>query len=97
MIERERLSQTYLATMLVLAELLQKQARYEQALSICRRALDYDLTFEAAYVLSMQIYYRMGDRASIIRTYQTCNETLQRQLGFPPSNDTDHLYRRLIA
>jgi two-component SAPR family response regulator len=97
MVERERLSQTYLATMLVLAELLQKQARYEQALSICRRALDYDLTFEAAYVLSMQIYYRMGDRASIIRTYQTCNETLQRQLGFPPSNDTDHLYRRLIA
>jgi hypothetical protein len=39
----------------------------------------------------------MGDRASIIRTYQTCHETLQRQLGFPPSNDTDHLYRRLIA
>jgi LuxR family transcriptional regulator, maltose regulon positive regulatory protein len=97
MVERERLSQTYLATLLILAELLHKQARHEQALAVCQRALDYDLTFEAAYALSMQIYYRMGDRASIIRTYQTCHETLQRQLGFPPSNDTDHLYRRLIA
>jgi LuxR family maltose regulon positive regulatory protein len=96
-IERERLRQTYLATLLILAELLHKQARHEQALSVCQRALDYDPTFEAAYAMSMQIYYRMGDRASIIRTYQTCQETLQRQLGFPPSEDTDNLYRRLIA
>jgi len=96
-IERERLSQSYLATLLTLAELLLKQARHEQALAVCQRALDYDLTFEAAYALSMQIYHRMGDRASIIRTYQTCYEALQRQLGFPPSNDTDHLYHRLTA
>jgi LuxR family transcriptional regulator, maltose regulon positive regulatory protein len=97
MIERERLSQTYLATLLTLAELLQKQAKPEQALAVCQRALNYDLTCEAAYVLSMQIYHRLSDRASIIRTYQACQEALQRQLGFPPSNDTDQLYRRLIA
>ena len=86
-----------MATLLTLAELLLKQARHGQALAICQRALDYDLTFEAAYALSMQIYHRMGDRASVIRTYQTCYEALQRQLGFPPSDDTDHLYRRLTA
>jgi len=45
----------------------------------------------------MQIYHRMGDRASIIRTYQDCQDALQRQLGLPPSNDTTQLYRRLIA
>jgi two-component SAPR family response regulator len=97
MIERERLSQTYLTALLTLAELLQKQARPEQALGACQRALDYDPTCEAAYVLSMQIYYRLSDRASIIRTYQACHDALQRKLGFPPSNDTDRLYRRLIA
>jgi DNA-binding SARP family transcriptional activator len=80
-----------------LAELLQKQARPEQALAACQRALDYDLSCEAAYVLSMQIYHRLNDRASIIRTYQACQDVLQRKLGFPPSNDTDQLYRRLIA
>jgi DNA-binding SARP family transcriptional activator len=39
----------------------------------------------------------MGDRASIIRTYQDCQDALQRQLGLPPSKDTTQLYRRLIA
>jgi two-component SAPR family response regulator len=97
MIERERLSQTYITALLTLAELLNKQARPEQALAVCQRALEYDLTCEAAYVLSMQVYYRLSDRAAIIRTYQACQDALQRRLGFPPSDDTDQLYRRLIA
>jgi len=97
MIERERLNQTYLAALLTLAELLLKQASPERALAACRRVLDYDIAFEAAYALSMQIYHRMGDRASIIRTYQDCQDALYRQLGLLPSNDTDQLYRRLIA
>jgi DNA-binding SARP family transcriptional activator len=97
MFERGHLSQTYLSALLTLAELFQKQALPERALAACQRALDYDPTFESAYSLSMQIYHRMGDRASIIRTYQACQDVLQRQLGFPPSNDTEQLYRRLIA
>lgn len=97
MIEREHLSQAYLAALLTLAELLHKQARPEQALAACQRALDYDLTVEAAYTLSMKIYHRMGDRASIIRTYQACQDALQRQFRLPPSKETEQLYSRLIA
>jgi two-component SAPR family response regulator len=96
-VERERLNQSYLSALQTLAELLQKQARPEQALVICQRALEYDPTFEAAYSLSMQMHHRMGDRASVIRTYQACAEALQRQIGLPPSKETEQLYRRLIA
>ncbi len=96
-LEREHLSQTYLSTLLNLAELFQKQAQPEKALAACQRALDYDPTFESAYSLSMQVYHRMSDRASIIRTYQVCEETMQRQLGLPPSKETEELYHRLIA
>lgn len=95
--ERERLNMVYLGALLTLAELLHKQARPEQALAVCQRALEYEATFEAAYALSMQIYHRLGDRASIIRTYQTCRDVLQRQLGMPPSKETEQLYRRLIS
>ena len=97
MFERERLSQTYLSALLSLAELFQKQAQPEQALAICQRAVVYDLTFEAAYSLSMRIYHRMGDRASIIRTYQAVEEAMQRQLGLPPSKETEGLYHRLVV
>jgi len=97
MLEREHLSQTYLSALITLAEIFQKQAQPERALAACQRALDYDVTFEAAYSLSMQIYHRMGDRASVIRIYQTCAEIMQRQFGLPPAKETEELYRRLIA
>ncbi|WP_345325048.1 tetratricopeptide repeat protein [Candidatus Villigracilis proximus] len=84
MLERDRLSQVYLTALLTLSELLLKQAQPEEALAACQRALEYDIAFEAAYALSMLIYDRMGDRASIIRTYQACVDALNRQLGFPP-------------
>jgi two-component SAPR family response regulator len=96
-IEREQLSQSYLAALYTLAELLQKQAQPEQALAVCQRLLEYDPIFEAAYSLSMQIHHSLGDRASVIRTYQACGEALKRQLGFPPSKETEQLYRRLIT
>ncbi len=96
-IERERLNRSYREVLQNLAESLLKQARPEQALVVCQRALGYDPTFEAAYSLSMQVYHRMGDRASVIRTYQACTEALQRQIGLPPSKETEQLYRRLIA
>jgi len=96
MVEREHLSQAYLAALYSLAELLQKQARTEQALAVCQRAIDYDPAFEAAYALSLQLYHRMGDRASVIRTFQACRDNLQRHIGLPPSKETEQLYHRLI-
>jgi LuxR family transcriptional regulator, maltose regulon positive regulatory protein len=96
-VERERLNQSYLAALQALAELLQKQAHPERALAVCQRALEYDPTFEAAYFLAMQVHHKLGDRASVIRTYQACVESLQRQIGLPPSKETERLYRRLIT
>ncbi len=97
MLERERLSQVYLSTLITLGELLYKQAQWERALAVCQRVLDYEVTFEAAYTLLMQIYHRMGDRPAIMRTYQTCEEVMQRELGLPPSKETRDLYKRLIS
>ena len=97
MLERERLNQIYLSALLTLANLFQKQAQLEKALVISQRAVEYEPTFEEAYCLSMQIYKRLGDRNSIIRIYQTCRDALQRRLDLPPSQETEALYRSLIA
>lgn len=94
-IERAQLNQAYLSALLSLADLLQKKGRFEEALLACQRAVEYDPTWESAYSLSMQIHYRRGDRASIVKTYQACSEALQKSLGLPPSDETEALYRRL--
>lgn len=95
--EREKLTQSYLTASLSLAELYYQNGQIPKALSTCRRALEYDDTSEAVYRLMMQIFYRMGDKASIVHTYNTCEQTLQRIFDLPPSAETKDLYRELIS
>lgn len=95
--ERERLNQAYLSASLSLAELYYQGGQISKALNICQHALEYDETAEAIYRLMMQVYFRMGDRASIVHTYQACEQTMHRIFDLPPSAETKNLYRELIA
>jgi ATP/maltotriose-dependent transcriptional regulator MalT/two-component SAPR family response regulator len=95
--ERERLNQAFLTASLALAELHYQGGLVHQALSICQRALEYDDTSEAIYRQMMQIYSRMGDKASIVHTYQACEQTLQRIFDLPPSAETKNLFRELTS
>ena len=94
--EREHLREKALSTFSALADLLYTQSRLEKALSVCRRALEYEPAMENIYRLSMQIHHRMHDPGSIARVYQACQQALQK-LGFSPSPETEELYRSLIA
>jgi two-component SAPR family response regulator len=95
--DRERLDQMYLAALLTLAELYQKQAQLDEALAMCQRAVEYKPVYEAAYRLMMQVHHRLGDRAAIMRTYQACADALRKYLSLPPSPETEALYRKLIS
>ncbi|MBI5944905.1 MAG: tetratricopeptide repeat protein [Chloroflexi bacterium] len=94
-LEREHLHQAFITALLTLAELFLKKALPEPALATCQRVLKHEPANEAAYCLTMQIYHRIGDRASIIRTYETYQEVMLRQLGFLPSKEIEELYLRL--
>ena len=94
--DRERLSQKFISASLKLAELYFQEGQNPKALQICQRALEYDATFEAAYRLMMQIYHRMGDRASIIHTFETCERNMQKIFDLHPSDETQKLYYQLI-
>jgi ATP/maltotriose-dependent transcriptional regulator MalT/DNA-binding SARP family transcriptional activator len=95
--DRERLDQMYLATLLALAELYQKQAQLDEALAMCQRAVEYKPVYEAAYRLMMQVHHRLSDRAAVMRTYQACTDALRKYLSLPPSPETQALYRKLIS
>jgi LuxR family maltose regulon positive regulatory protein len=95
--ERERLRQVYLSAALTLAELYLREGQSTTALEICQRILEQEATSEAAYRLKMQIHRRLGDKASLIRTYRDCEESLREVFGMPPSDETQALYRRLVS
>jgi two-component SAPR family response regulator len=95
--ERERLNRAFLTASLSLGELYYQGGEVPKALNICRHALEYDETSEAIYRLMMQIFFRMGDKASIVHTYQTCERTMHRIFDLPPSAETKNLYRELIS
>jgi ATP/maltotriose-dependent transcriptional regulator MalT/two-component SAPR family response regulator len=92
--DRERLDQQYLGALITLAGLYQKQAKLNEALSICQRAVDYQAFYEAAYHLMMQIHHRLGNRAAVIQTYEACKTALRKHLNMPPSPETEALYRK---
>lgn len=95
--DRERLDQMYLLALDALAELYQKEAKLDEALSTCQRAIAYQPYYEPAYRSSMQIHHRLGDRAGVINTYEACKTALRKHLALPPSKETEELYRKLIS
>lgn len=93
--EREHLRERFvdaLAQLIVLSE----QARdYTAAIGYARRLLEADPLGEEAYRKLMQMYARIGDRANLVRVYQTCVAVLKRELDTEPSALTRELFEEL--
>jgi len=95
--ERERLDQVFLQTILDLAELLKRAGQNQEALALYHQAIEYDPTFEEAYLLTMNLQTQMNDRVSALRLYETYTEMMKRELDLPPSPDMEAFYKRLIG
>jgi two-component SAPR family response regulator len=95
--ERERLRRAHMQAAMTLAELYFQEGQAAAALQTCHEIIGQDATSEAAYRLKMQIHGRLGDKASLIRTYRDCEENLQGLFGLPPSPETQELFRKLVA
>jgi len=93
--ERERLLALYLRTAEKLAAVQLEQGRYDDAINLCRRILARDDCWERAYRLMMVAYTRQGNRPRALRVYQTCEETLRRELEIEPGPATRHLHAHI--
>ena len=93
--ERERLSQVFISALHKLIASHMNRRDYRTAIPHAQRLLQHDSLNEAAYRTLMQLHALSGDRTSALRTYQTCQQVLQRELGIEPSVETGELYARL--
>ncbi len=95
--ERQRLEQECLEAFRQLAELQRLDGDHESALQACKRALEVNPLLEDFHRLAMRLYAERGDRLGVIWQYQACRTALDSELDVVPSQETEDLYRRLIA
>jgi LuxR family maltose regulon positive regulatory protein len=93
--DRESLGQSYLKALIELADLYQTDGQPENAIRSFEKIIVADPGNERAYRIAMQAYYRLQDRAAIIRVYQACKEAVKKTFGLEVSRETEELYKRL--
>lgn len=93
--ERERLREQFIDTLAQLIVLSEAEHEYQAAIGYARRLLQADPLGEEAYRKLMHLYARTGDRANLVRVYQTCVAVLKRELDAEPSPATHALFERL--
>ncbi len=93
--KREHLSQLFVGAAEKAIAALENRREYRAAIAQAQRLLQYDPLSEATYCTLMRLHSLNGDRSSVLRTYQSCEQTLKREFGFGPSPETIEFYERL--
>ena len=94
--ERERLRQRQLDALGKLAALCEGRGDLDDAIGHAERLLRGDPLREQTYRQLMRCHVARGDRARAVRAYHVCCSTLERELGVPPSAETDAVYQGLV-
>ena len=94
--ERERLQILALGMMTILADLVVDVSPLE-SIRLTQRVLSIDPIWEDAYRTQMRAYLAQGNRPMAIRTYQQCEEALERELGISPLPETQKLFQQITG
>jgi DNA-binding SARP family transcriptional activator/predicted ATPase len=94
--ERERLRQSYLSVLEMLAELYEDQWIYSKAIQSTHTLLRQDPLNENGYARLMRLYALEGNRGQALHVYHTCAEVLSKELGVTPSPAVQALYEQLL-
>lgn len=89
---RERLRQAAQGAFTRLSALLEARGDYPAAIGATQRLLQQDPLNEATYRDLMRLHALAGDRAGVVRVFNACTATLQRELSAPPDRETDAAY-----
>jgi DNA-binding SARP family transcriptional activator len=96
-IYREKLRSKHLGLINQLLAYEVAQDNWAAGITWAERLLTLDPLLEQAHRTLMQCHFLMGNRASAIRQYGICRETLDRELGVAPSEETTRMYRGLVS
>uniref|UniRef100_Q471D1 TPR repeat:Bacterial transcriptional activator domain:Tetratricopeptide TPR_4 n=2 Tax=Cupriavidus TaxID=106589 RepID=Q471D1_CUPPJ len=95
--ERERLREQCIAALARLGQLSEDRRDYAKALKYTQQLQRLDPCREPTCMALMRLHALNHDHASAMRAYQTCVETLARELGVLPGEPMREAYARLAG
>ncbi len=93
--ERQERRREFIVSAERLTALLVKAGEFERAVRWAETMLQHDPLWEPAYTLLMEAFWRQGNRALAVRTYNRCRKRLKEALGVAPSSRTMALLERI--
>jgi DNA-binding SARP family transcriptional activator len=94
--ERERLHVVLLRALSELVRSLSLLGARSRAIETCARLVTLDPLNEEAHRMLMRLYWENGQRSEALRQYRACREVLRTELGVPPVEETEEVYRRVL-
>ena len=95
--ERQELRREFLTAAERLAALLLRAGEHERTARWAETMLQHDPLWEGAYALLMESYWRQGNRALAVRTFNRCRKRLREGLGVAPSPRTAALLEQITG
>ena len=95
LLRRERLNRLHREAMGSLASLYGQTGDYTASIHSARRLLELEPWDEAAHRLVMEGLARSGQRSAALAQYEACRRILRKELGVPPSIETERLVDRI--
>ncbi len=93
---RERFELLYHEVLWRLAQAYQAAGDETSCVQTLVRLIDADPLRERSYRALIHAHLRQHDRAAALRVYKQCVLCLERELGVPPSPETEELYQSMI-
>ena len=96
-VHRERLRTMFVDALAHLADRLEQQREYRDAMAVTRRLIAVDALDERAYRGLIRQAAAAGDRSAGVHAYHACATVLHDELGVAPSRETQAAYEALLA
>ncbi len=94
--KREHLNLLFIIALEKAISVLENRREYRAAIAQAQRLLQHDPLNEATYRTFMRLHALNGDRSSALHAYQACQQTLKREFGIEPDDETRGLHERLL-
>ena len=94
--DRERLQSMYLGALRSLMRFHEQRGQYDHALQYGNRILACDDTREDIHRFIMWLHWLSGDHSSALAQYKRCKQILRDEVGVPPAEETEQLYRLVL-